>query len=146
MRMEHYARVPPTPIELLLPPSLDRAAAVALLTERLTLEVGRARTEDRVLLDSFDGRLRAAGLRAERPPGRRGGGAHRPRARRAAAARRGRARAPRYLASELPEGPVRRRLADVLEMRALVPVVRLRSQRAAAGGGQRRRARRWCGS
>jgi CHAD domain-containing protein len=120
-------RVPPTPIELLLPPSLDRAAAVALLAERLALEVGRARTEDRVLLDSFDGRLRAAGLRAERPPGRRGGGVltvHEPGAPpRRVEVEPGR----RHLASELPAGPVRRRLADVLEMRALLPVVRLRS-------------------
>ena len=61
----------PTPTELLLPPGLDRAATVALLAKRLRLHVGRARTEDRVLLDSFDRRLRAAGLRAERPAGRR---------------------------------------------------------------------------
>ncbi len=117
--------MPPSPIELLLPPALDRAAAVALLAKRLELEVGRARTEDRVLLDSFDGRLRAAGLRAERPPGR---GATLTVHEQGAPARRvdvepGR----RHLASELPPGPVRRRLADVLEMRALVPVVRLRS-------------------
>ena len=118
--------MPPTPTELLLPPSLDRAGAIALLAERLTLEIGRARTEDRVLLDSFDGRLRAAGLRAERPPGRRGGTltVHEP----GAPPRRVEVEpARRHLASELPDGPVRRRLADVLEMRALVPVVRLRS-------------------
>jgi len=117
----------PTPTQLLLPPSLDRAAAVELLAERLALEVGRARTEDRVLLDSFDGRLRAAGLRAERPPGRRDGGVltvHEP----GAPPRRVEVEpARRLLASELPAGPVRRRLDDVLEMRALVPVVRLRS-------------------
>ena len=64
--------MPPTPTDLLLPPALDREGALALLARRLTLEAGRARTDDRVLLDSFDGRLRAAGLRAERPPGRRG--------------------------------------------------------------------------
>jgi CHAD domain-containing protein len=118
--------VPPTPIELLLPPALDREAAVALLAERLTLEAGRARTEDRLVLDSFDGRLRAAGLRAERPPGRRAGAltVHEP----GAPARRVEVGpAKRHLASELPDGPVRRRLAEVLEMRALLPVVRLRS-------------------
>ena len=119
--------MPPTPTELLLPPALDRAAAVALLAKRLALDVGRARTEDRVLLDSFDGRLRAAGLRAERPPGRRGGGVLT--VREPGAPPRSVAVEParRHLASELPAGPVRRRLADVLEMRALVPVVRLRS-------------------
>ena len=118
--------MPPSPIELLLPPALDREAAVALLSKRLTLQVGRARTEDRLVLDSFDGRLRAAGLRAERPPGRRRGALtlHEPGAppRRVAAGA-----AKRYLVGELADGPVRRRLAEVLEMRALVPVVRLRS-------------------
>ncbi|MEA2135319.1 MAG: hypothetical protein QOC68_3228 [Solirubrobacteraceae bacterium] len=119
--------MPPTPIELLLPPALDRAATVALLAERLELKVGRPRTEDRVLLDSFDRRLRAAGLRAERPAGRGAGKlltVHEPGvpARRAAVEP-----APRHLASELPPGPVRRRLAGVLEERALLPVVRVRS-------------------
>jgi CHAD domain-containing protein len=120
--------VPPSPIDLLLPPALDREGALALLSKRLTLEVGRARTQDRVLLDSFDGRLRAAGLRVERPPGRRRGALtlHEPGAppRRVEVGA-----AQRHLASELPEGPLRRRLADVLEMRALLPVVRLRSSR-----------------
>jgi CHAD domain-containing protein len=118
--------VPTTPIELLLPPALDREAAVALLSKRLTLESGRPRAEDRLVLDSFDGRLRGAGLRAERPLGRRRGtltlfepGAPARHVEVAAAKR--------HLASDLPDGPVRRRLAEVLEMRALLPVVRLRS-------------------
>jgi len=118
--------VPPTPTELLLPPALDREAAIALLAKRLTLEVGRARTEDRIVLDSFDGRLRAAGLRAERPPGRRAGALtlHEP----GGPPRRVEIRpAKRHLATDLPDGPVRRRLDAVLEMRALLPVVRLRS-------------------
>ena len=59
--MEDYA-----PVELLLPDSGE--AVLAILRDRLEVDVGRARTADRVLLDSFDGRLRAAGLRAERPP------------------------------------------------------------------------------
>ncbi len=118
--------MPTTPIELLLPPALDREAAVALLAKRLRLEPGRPRSEDRLVLDSFDGRLRAAGLRAERSPGRgrrtltiQEPGAP-PRQVEVPAAK-------RHLASELPDGPVRRRLAEVLEMRALLPVVRLRS-------------------
>ena len=115
-----------TPTELLLPRALDREAAVALLAKRLTLEAGRPRAEDRLVLDSFDGRLRAAGLRAERPPGRRRGELtlHEP----GAPARHVEVgAAKRHLMSDLPDGPVRRRLADVLEMRALLPVVRLRS-------------------
>src|SRR4051812_50132689 len=58
--MEHYA-----PVELLLPDSGE--AVLATLRERLALDVGRSRSADRILLDSFDGRLREAGLRAEVP-------------------------------------------------------------------------------
>ena len=115
------------PLDLLLPESGDRAAALALLRERLELEVGRARTADRILLDSFDSRLRSEGLRAERPAGRSGGRAlslHEP----GAAVRRAEVeRAPRYLVEELPAGPLRERLAGVLEERALLPAVRVRS-------------------
>jgi hypothetical protein len=113
--MEHYA-----PVELLLPDSGE--AVLATLRERLALDVGRPRSADRILLDSFDGRLREAGLRAEAPvrgatltlyePG-------------APARREKVARAPRYLVQELPRGPLRERLAGVLEERALLPVVRV---------------------
>ena len=116
IRMEHYA-----PVELLLPDSGE--AVLATLRERLALDVGRARSADRILLDSFDGRLREAGLRAEAPlrgatltlyePG-------------APARREKVARAPRYLVQELPRGPLRERLAGVLEERALLPAVRVR--------------------
>ncbi len=125
--MQDSATVPDGPLDLLLPPSLDRAAAVELFAERLKLDVGAPRKLDRVLLDSFDGRLRSEGLRAEYPAGR--GAAvtlalHEPGAPvRRAAVRRG----ARHLVEELPAGPVRERLADVLEERALLPVVRVRS-------------------
>jgi CHAD domain-containing protein len=114
--------VPPAPVELLLPASLDAEEAVALLAERLALEPGRATTQDRVFLDSFDGRLRKAGLRAEAvgrdlvlyEPG--------------APPRRARLeRARRHLATELPEGVVRERVAGVLGPRALLPRARVRS-------------------
>jgi CHAD domain-containing protein len=112
-------------VDLILPPSLDQAAALALLEERLELSAARARSRDRTLLDTFDGRLRAAGLRAERPAGR---GAvlelHEP----GAPVRRAEVpRAKRHLAEELPPGPVRDRLEPVLEERALLPAVRVRS-------------------
>ena len=116
-----------SPTELLLPSALDRAATVTLLGKRLRLQVGRARTEDRVLLDSFDRRLRAAGLRADRPAGRGAGKLLAVHERGVPVRRVEVERAPRYLASELPPGPVRRRLAGVLEERALMPVVRVRS-------------------
>ena len=119
--------MPPPPTELLLPAALDGDEAVALLAGRLRVERGRARTVDRTLLDSFDGRLRKAGLRAERTRGRDGSATlalHEPGAplRRAAVPV-----ADRHLAAELPAGPLRDRLAAVLEERALLPRVRVRS-------------------
>ena len=115
----------PDPVDLILPPSLDQAAALALLDERLELAHGRPRTSDRTLLDSFDGRLRAEGLRAERPAGR---GAPLELHEAGAPVRRAQiARAKRHLVEELPEGAVRERLAPVLEERALLPAVRVRS-------------------
>jgi hypothetical protein len=114
--MEHYA-----PVELLLPDSGE--AVLAILRERLALDVGRARSADRILLDSFDGRLRAAGLRAEAPVRGATLALYEP----GAPARREKvARAPRYLVQELPRGPLRERLAGVLEERALLPAVRVR--------------------
>src|SRR3954447_11095414 len=114
--VEHYA-----PVELLLPDSGE--AVLAMLRERLALEVGRPRTTDRVLLDSFDGRLREAGMRAEAPIRGATLTLHEP----GAPARREKVgRAPRYLVEELPRGPLRERLAGVLEERALLPAVRLR--------------------
>ena len=89
----------------------------------MPLEAGGARELDRTLLDSFDGRLRAAGLRAEYADGALT--LHEP----GAAVRRAEvASAPRYLVEELPEGPLRDRLAGVLEERALLPAVRVRSE------------------
>ena len=64
------ARMSPGASELLVPEELDGRAVLTLLAERLTLEIDRATTSDRVLLDTFDARLREAGLRAEWPAGR----------------------------------------------------------------------------
>ena len=85
-------------------------------------EVGPARTVDRTLLDTFDGRLHSAGLRLELRGGARkelvlrGGGA--------APAHLAADEAPR-LATDLPPGPLRARLAPVLDVRALMPVLSL---------------------
>ena len=57
-------------LELAVPDELDGRAILAVLAEHLTLEVDRATTSDRVLLDTFDARLREAGLHAEWPAGR----------------------------------------------------------------------------
>src|SRR3954469_5642545 len=61
------AVVAPGAPELELPDGLDEAGALALLATRLRVQAARPRTADRVLLDTFDARLRAAGLRAEWP-------------------------------------------------------------------------------
>ncbi len=114
--------------ELVLPEALDERALLAALAERLTLEVGRATTSDRVLLDTFDARLREAGLRAEWP-GRR--------ASRRRLTLREPGMPPRTADVEagaavargaVPPGPVHDRLAPVIEERALVPVARVRSR------------------
>jgi CHAD domain-containing protein len=113
--------------ELELPDGLDDRALIGLLGRRLRVHAGRARKGDRVLLDTFDGRLRAAGLRAEWPRGRTAAvplTLHEPGrpVRRAEVAR-----AAAVGASALPPGPLKERLAPVLEERALLPVARLRS-------------------
>jgi CHAD domain-containing protein len=115
-------------LELVLPAPLDGAALAEGLAGRLELKVGRPRNLDRVLLDTFDGRLRAAGLSADLSAG---GTASRtltlhepgapPRTADVASA-------PRHLAGELPAGPVRDRLAEVIGVRALLPIVRVRSR------------------
>jgi CHAD domain-containing protein len=119
--------VTPEPVQLLLQPELGPTAAVTLLGQRLDLEPERPRTDDRIVLDTFDGRLRAAGLRAERP------------ARRAASAititeagcpvrQMPAPAADRYLLADLGAGPGADRLAPVIGLRALLPVTRLRSR------------------
>jgi CHAD domain-containing protein len=91
------------------------------IQRKLKLAPGPTRREDRVLMDTFDGRLRAAGLRAERS--------------------RGQLRlidpgAPVRAASvpdtalrlgDLPDGTLHERLAGVIEERALLPLARVRS-------------------
>ncbi|MET0510498.1 MAG: CHAD domain-containing protein [Thermoleophilaceae bacterium] len=115
----------PPELELVLPASPDGAALVA---DRLEVEVGRPRIVDRVLLDTFDGRLRAAGLSAERSAGRAASRTLILREPGAPAREADVAPAARHLANELPAGPLRDRLAPVLGVRALLPLVRVRSR------------------
>jgi CHAD domain-containing protein len=117
-----------TELEFELPEDLDEAALLDLLPRRLRVAVGRAQTADRVLLDSFDARLRAAGLRAEWP-------ARRASTRRLTLLEPGLPPrsadvpdGPAVALAALPAGPLRDRLAPVLEERALLPLVRLRSR------------------
>jgi CHAD domain-containing protein len=115
-------------LELVLPASLDGAGLAERLSDRLEVEVGRPMTLDRVLLDTFDGRLRAAGLSAERSAGRAASRTLTLREPGAPARTAEVASAPRHLVEELPAGPVRDRLAGVLGVRALLPLVRVRSR------------------
>ncbi len=115
-------------VELVLPASLDGAALVTLLADRLELTVDRARGHDRVLLDTFDGRLQEAGVSAERPAGRTASGTLTLREPGAPARSAEVAPAPRHLAAELPAGPLRDRLRSLLGVRALLPLVRVRSR------------------
>ncbi len=112
----------------MVPATLDAAGLTELLCDRLDVTTGRPRTRDRELLDTFDGRLRATGLAAERSVGR--GDARAITLREPGAPLREAqvAVAKRYLAEELPGGPLRDRLAPALGVRALLPLVRVRSR------------------
>lgn len=95
------------------------------LREEFALREGRARTGITVFYDTFDGRLYAAGTTLRHTGGRlilvdRTSGEELASAP-AAAAR-------RLFAADLAE-PLRARLADVIEMRALTPIARVRTQR-----------------
>jgi CHAD domain-containing protein len=109
-------------MEYLLPAGVD---ARDVLGSRADVRADRARTSRAVFYDTFDGRLYAEGVTLRHLDGRLAllekatgdelaGDA-------ATAAR-------RLFAEDLPE-PLRERLADVIEMRALVPVARLRLRR-----------------
>ena len=116
-------------------PDLPRAAVVDAL-ERAGFEAGPARPVTTVVLDTFDGRLFAAGLRLEH--------------RRdpelalvlrddtdAPAARLVGATAPRW-PSGLPGGPLRTRIADITRERALLPHLTVSSQARRAERRDRR--------
>ena len=112
------------PLELLLPDD-GFDAILRRLRERFTLTVDPPETLERVFLDTFDGRLRREGLVLERSDGRlrlREGD----RPDRVAGAPAG--REDRVLASELPQGPLRDRLAPLLENRAALPLAPVSSQ------------------
>jgi CHAD domain-containing protein len=92
-------------------------------------DVGRLRTVERTLLDTFDGRLHAAGIRLE---ARSEAGAGTTLVVRSAgsAAVEVMVDAIPSVAGELPPGPIRSRLAPLLDVRAVLPVVAVVSQYA----------------
>jgi CHAD domain-containing protein len=121
------AAVPRLTVELELGDG-DAAALPERIARRMRVAPGRPHTAERVLLDTFDARLRAQGLRAEwaarsaprreltlREPG-------------VAARRASVADGPSIPVAALPPGPLRDRLAPVLGERALVPMARVRTR------------------
>ena len=120
--------MPVDTVELELPEGLDEATAAHLIAERLGAKRGRVTTADRVLLDTFDARLRDAGLLAEWAPAR--GATRRLTVHEAGAPVRHAevADAPAVALDGLPAGAARDRLAPVLEERVLLPVARVRSR------------------
>jgi CHAD domain-containing protein len=107
-------------VEYLLPAGTRPAAAGALLGGRLDVAAEPLRSGRRTFYDTFDGRLRAAGLTLVHEDGRLAlaGGAAAPCA-----------TAPeRLLLSDLPAGPLRDALAPVVDVRALLPTAAIRSR------------------
>jgi CHAD domain-containing protein len=100
-------------VELLLTDEGSALAAMAALGEHWTVEGAETTVVDREFLDSFDGRLHAAGLVLERPAH---GGDHRMVL-----------REPDGLTRTV-DGPVRERLQKVLGVRSVQPQARVRSR------------------
>jgi CHAD domain-containing protein len=116
----------PQGLQLLLPDGLSAAAVADALAAEMPIVSTRAQTVERVFWDTFDGRLQRAGLALVAAAGRlaltdastyaeQAGELH----------RRGPAR---LLCTDLPAGALRERLQELIEMRALLPVARVRSR------------------
>lgn len=109
----------------------DADALVDLLRERFMLVEARSSRADRTTYDTADRRLRAAGLELghERAPGggsrltlHVGGDSSSPPLTASVTRRK------RYLLEDLSAGPLRDRIAPVIEMRALLPTAAMRSR------------------
>jgi CHAD domain-containing protein len=112
--------------QLLLPDGLAAAAVADALAAELPIVTQRAHTIDRTFWDTFDGRLHDAGLALVAAGGRLVLADATTSAEQAAGELpRG---AARLFAGDLPAGPLRERLAPLVEMRALTPAARVRSR------------------
>jgi CHAD domain-containing protein len=116
--------------QYLLPDGLGAAELSEAFANRLTVERdGLAAAAERTFYDTFDGRVRAAGLAAVYERGRL---ALVDRVTYVEQAGIELADAPeRVLAIELPEGPLREALEPIVEVRALLPVATVRGRRRA---------------
>jgi hypothetical protein len=111
----------------LLPEGADLQSAVALLDAHLDVRAGRARSVASTFYDSFDGRLHGDGLMLRHAEDRL---ALIDRATGETLVAAEAAVAPRLFDADLPAA-LRERLADVIEMRALTPVARVRGRELA---------------
>jgi CHAD domain-containing protein len=115
----------PSPLELLLPPEVGAPEIAAAIEGRYAVVEGPAESDERVYMDSFDARLRAAGLALERrgrelrlrEPGQPDRVAPVPAG-----------RGDRVLATDLPDGPLFARIAHELDVRAALPRAHVRSR------------------
>jgi len=124
--MLETVRVPAPSLQLMLPEGLEASAVADTLAAELPIVSQRPSTIERTFWDTFDGRMRAAGLALVGAGGRlavvdaislaeRASDTH----------RRG---ANRLLVADLPAGALRDAIAPIVEMRAVTPVVRVKSR------------------
>lgn len=116
------------PSSFLLPEGLNLAALREALAPGLDVRADPATSQDRAYYDTFDGLLHAAGHALAHESGRlllcdQAGDVQ-------VVAESGRV-GPRVFAQELPEGPLRDRVAPLIDVRALLPTVRVRVRRRA---------------
>ena len=112
--------------QLLLPDGLSASAAADTLAGHVAVVTQRSHRTDRTFWDTFDGRMHGAGL-ALVDTGSRFALTDASSYEEQAAADHARG-VRRVLLADLPEGPLRERLVPIVEMRALTPVVRVRSR------------------
>ena len=118
--------MPAEALQLLLPEGLSASAVADTLAGEVPVVTSKAHVIERTFWDTFDGRVRGAGL-ALAEAGRRLALVDATTAAEQASdgLKRG---ASRLFAGDLAAGPLRERLEPLLEMRALAPVVRVRSR------------------
>jgi CHAD domain-containing protein len=118
--------VTPQTLQLLLPEGLSASAVADTLAAEIPIVSQKAHTIERTFWDTFDGRVHGAGMALVGAAGRLAlldattSGEH--------AGEILRRPTPRLLAVDLPAGALRERLEELIEMRAVLPVVRVKSR------------------